>query len=139
MEPGGGRDDNRYTITFQVWHPSENASIDGCYRLVGENTFHEIDLEDGGLVCESPELGTEIPVQPGDVVGFHIDHESGPGNRGIQLDDSYSTERVWFQENATPTGESGCMFPVGDGRTLRMFTNHAPILSVTLGEFEKLC
>lgn len=101
-----------------------------CYRLVGENAFRDISL---GLVCESQETGDEIAVQPGDVVGFYISHESG-GERGVQIDDGYESESVWYGERLMPSG--GSQYVGGTGRddgSLQQFTNHAPILSVTLG------
>lgn len=135
VRPGGGREDGRYDITFQVWRPSDTVLISGCYSLVGENAFHGIDLGGGGLVCEVALAGSEIRVQPGDVVGFCGTHANG-GERGVQLDDSVESEAVWYAVDAQPSGDPQCVYSVGSGsgRMLRSFTSHAPILSVTLGE-----
>ena len=132
MEPGGGREDGLYDITFQVWRPSGNVLSSGCYSLVGENAFSRIDLGEGGLVCEAPPAGSEIRVQPGDVVGFHVTHARG-GDKGVQLDGSFDSEMVWYDVDAQPSGDSQCVGSES-GRTLQSFTNHAPILSVSLGE-----
>lgn len=136
MEPGGSRDNGRYDIAFQVWRPAENVSSSGCYDLVGENAFLGVDLGERGLVCEAPPAGEGISFRPGDVVGFRVDHKD-EGDRGVQIQDGegYSSEEVWYQEGAAmPTGDPGCMYPVGEGRTLQTFTNHAPVLSVTVGQ-----
>ena len=135
MEPGGGKEDGLYNITFQVWRPSGNEPSSGCYSLVGENAFSRIDLGQGGLVCEMPPAGSEVRVQPGDMVGFHVTHAEG-GDRGVQLDDSFDSEMVWYDVGAQPSGDPQCMHSVGSGsgRTLQSFTSFAPILSVTLGE-----
>ncbi len=135
MEPGGRAEDDQYDITFQVWRPSDTVLSSGCYSLVGQNAFRGIDIGDGGLMCEPAPAGSEIRVQPGDVVGFHSTHADG-GDRGVQLDDSVESERVWYARDAQPSGDPQCVYSVGSqsGRILQSFTNHAPILSVTLGE-----
>ena len=99
---------------------------------MGENTFRDIILGPGGEVCESPPPDEQIMVQPGDVVGFYQTHDNG-GNRGIQIHQGYSQEKVWSQVDPQPTGDQQCRFPVGPGRVLQSFTEHAPILSVTIG------
>lgn len=84
MQPGGAREEDFYSITFQVWRPSEDPPVNTCYSQVGNNTFNRITLGEGGLVCESPRVGEEIAVRPGDVVGFYGVHKKG-GTRGIQF------------------------------------------------------
>ena len=132
-----------YSITFQVWRPSPTVNSDGCYHLVGENKFANISLiGNGGLVSETPEPFDIISTQPGDVVGFYA--KSNKGNRdGIQLDDSFTGESVWFHRdtNSDPLEIRGdpavCPFPVGtqSNRTLQTFTTAAPILSVDMSEW----
>lgn len=136
----GGQENGNYDIKFQVLRPSENFANNGCYSLVGENTFYAIILGSGGLVCETPNPGDEILVRPGDVVGFHAVHNEG-GTKGIQIQDTYTDESVWYQVDAIPTGDPQCVYSVGYGntRTLQTFTNHAPILSVTLGKGTESC
>ena len=142
MEPGGSREDRRYSIAFQVWRLlSEDASVadDGCYSLVGENTFRDISLGEGGLVCEVPAPGEEVAVRPGDVVGFYVQHDGG-GDRGIQIEETYSNEEVWFQQDPVvdaPANNPACAYQVGVNNTLQTFTNRAPILSVTVGKFDR--
>ena len=135
VDPGGD-EDGEYDITFQVWRPNANTESDGCYSLVGDNEFLDIDLGRGGLVCEAPRTAQEeISVQPGDVVGFQGFHRRG-GNRGIQISTEYTDESVWHAVNPSATGNPQCMYPVGtgNGRVLQSFNNNAPILSVTVGE-----
>lgn len=134
MDPGGN-EDGLYDITFQVWRPS--SLREGCYSLVGENPFYEIDLGSGGLVCQSPEAGEEVRVQPGDVVGFYVVHREG-GERGIQIAEDYDNESVWYGVGMDlQSKESWCLHTPGGGTgspSLQRFTNHAPILSITLGK-----
>ena len=140
VEPGGGREDGEYDITFQVWRPiGVSANQSDCYQLVGENTFHHISVGGSGLVCEIPAVGDEIAVRPGDVVGFYTSHGS-EGRRGVQIDDSYESESVWYGERLAPSGDSQCVGSTAgsDNDTLQLFTNHAPILSVTLGTLYRI-
>ena len=104
----------------------------GCYHLVGENTFTDIILGQGGEVCEAPTTQQQIAVQPGDVVGFYQSHDNG-GNRGIQIHEGYSRESVWYQVNPQPLTNQQCTYSVGLDGILQTFTEHAPILAVTIG------
>ena len=96
-----------------------------------------------GLVDRT--LGPEgfLPVQPGDVVGYSMSRVGRTGERdGIQLEPRREDEgeEMWYQSDADPltTGSGSCLFSVGieEGRTLRSFTNSAPILSVDIGKGE---
>ncbi len=120
----GGREDGKYDITFQVWRPSENVMSDGsgCYTLVDRNQFLNIDLGSGGLVDEAPSLSNQIQVQRGDIVGFHATHDDGDG--GIQLDDTYTSESVWYTQSLD---NSQCVSGM-------VSNNYAPILEVTIGK-----
>ena len=36
--------DGKYTITFQVWRPGPGVEVGGCYSLIGQDTYADIDL-----------------------------------------------------------------------------------------------
>ena len=123
---------------------------DGCYGLVGENTFTNITLS-GCLVSVTPEPTNIITVQPGDVVGFYAVVGNARSSDGIQLDTSFTGESVWYHRNTdndplTTRGEiSVCPFPAGSqsDKVLKSFTNAAPMLSVDLSKqhnfLKKIC
>ena len=143
VEPGGGREDGEYTIIFQVWRPGLGVELDGCYSLIGQDIYADIELGRDGLVDRT--LGPKgfLPVQPGDVVGYSMSRVGRTGERdGIQLEPRGEDEgeEMWYQSDADPltTGSGSCLFSVGieEGRTLRSFTNSAPILSVDIGKGE---
>ena len=136
-----------YNIFFQVWRPSPAVENNGCYSLVGENRFTSINLDDDGLVSETPEPSNIISVQPEDVVGYYtfsrkdLDHDK---MEGIQLDHSNNIDSVWYHsgndDDTLISGASNCPFPVGTqiDRILTSFTNAAPVLSVSLCKFNIL-
>ena len=138
VEPGEGGQNGEYTIIFQVWRPGEGVGVDGCYGLMGQDVYADIDLGGGGRVDRTLEPEGFLPVQPGDVVGYFMFRVGNTGERdGIQLEPDGS-EEVWYQSDAVPltTGTGTCLFSVGteDGRTLRSFTNSAPVLRVDVGK-----
>ena len=142
VEPGGGGQDGEYTIIFQVWRPGLGVEEDGCYSLIGEDIYAEIDLGGDGLVDRTLEPEGFLPVQPGDVVGYFMSREGRTGERdGIQLErrEDDEGEEVWYHSDAAEpitTGSGTCIFSVGaeDGRVLRSFTNSAPVLRVDVGK-----
>ena len=141
VEPGGGGQDGEYTIIFQVWRPGLGVEVNGCYSLIGQDIHADIDLGAGGLVDRTLEPEGFLPVQPGDVVGYFMSRVGRTCERdGIQLEPRGEDggEKVWSQSDADPivTGSGICIFSVGaeDSRSLRSFTNSAPVLRVDVGE-----
>ena len=144
VEQGGNGDDMMYTLNFQVWRPAPNVSNTGCYSLVGSNRFTQITLSGSVTESLSPTAGDRIQVQPGDVLGFHVESASDqPDTRGVVLlrdrsvegDGEYETEEVWYADvNSLVFGNQMCPYPVGPGRALSSSTNAAPVISV---EFSK--
>lgn len=67
-----GTNSKHYTIQFQVWRPSSAVAVDGCYGLVGENSFEDITATSDGLVSQTPEPSSIIGVSPGDVIGYYM-------------------------------------------------------------------
>ena len=141
LEPGGGGQDGEYTITFQVWRPGLGVEMDGCYSLIGEDIYAEIDLGRDGLVDRTLEPEGFFPVQPGDVVGYFMSREGNTGERdGVQLEPRGEDggEEVWYQGDAVSliSGTGSCQLTVGteEGRDLRSFTKGAPVLMVDVGK-----
>ena len=86
MEPGI-QDNFRqywYTLDLQVWRPSptvDDSTGTGCYSLVGNNRFSNIDLSDGvARITPSPQ--DYIQFQPGDVLGFYVE-DANDGDNGV--------------------------------------------------------
>ena len=134
--------DLQYTITFQVWRPSEDVETDGCYSLVGSNTFSGVTVSQNGLVSGIPSESDMIQVAAGDVVGYYtiiqsistgVELDEGR----IKLDDSYHDEKVWYHTNTEEDplihGSEPCIFPIGTNGILNAFTTAAPILTLEIG------
>ena len=132
---GGGHNNGFYSITFQVWRPnSPSPVVDGCYNMTGSNYFPDIVLDSDRAVRETPLASKRIHVQPGDVVGFYLTAIENDNN-GIPFDDDYTDESVWYATgNIISTGNPTCQFPVGNGRTLSVFTNLAPRITAAVCE-----
>ena len=137
---------------FQVWRPSSSVGVDGCYSLVGENTFTDVIATRDGQISKTVPQAKVIHVEPGDVVGYYTrtrgDSDGGGGasdegggandNAGIRLDESYGEDRVWYHTNTEedPLMNAGpaCPFPVGSDKILRSLVNAAPMFSIDMGE-----
>ena len=96
VHPSGTNFNNGvYSIDFQVWRPSPVVGADGegCYSLVGHNTFPSVTfsaLDSISLSVMTPQQ-TMIAVRPGDVLGYFVvssrDNAEDPDERqGIQMD-----------------------------------------------------
>lgn len=140
--PENGRN---YTIRLQVWKPSQTVSSDGCYNLVGQNSFYDITAESGPIVTLEP--SDVITVFPGNVVGYYVyytqSNSEDPNIESvIKLNVNYSEESVWYHTNTKedPLFTSGspdtCLFAVGTepDRAIKSFTNAAPILSLNMSK-----
>lgn len=124
------------TFVFQVWRPGPGVEMDGCYGLIGQDTYANLDFG-GGLVDRTLEPEGFLSVQPGDVVGARV--SSRDGIRSEQREREKG-EEVWYQGDVEPftAGTGSCQLTVGTegDRTLRSFTNSAPILSVDIGKLK---
>ena len=88
-------------------------------------------------VSVMPQPSNTINVQPGDVVGYDV-----AGFAGIQFDNSFRDETVWYNEAPLPTTQGlACPYPVASQSDwiLTSSTNAGPLLSVHLGEYFPLC
>ena len=134
VEPGGGGHDGKYSIKFQIWRPSGGDS----YVKIGENSFPEVQLEDGsgGEINEEVQSSSEqLHFQPRDVIGYYLDQNSpGPmANGGLQFDTGFTQEELWYT-----TGNSDlqheCRLDISSGGDLSLSTTHGPIISVSLSK-----
>ena len=128
-----------YTLDFQVWRPAPNVSSTGCYSLVGNNRFTQVQLSGGVTEPLSPALPEDrIQVQPGDVLGLYVETtRDNPEGRGIVLlrDGEYETEEVWYADFSNPVFRNGlCMLAVGPSRTLSSSINAAPVISLAISK-----
>lgn len=121
---------------------------DGCYSMVGEDFYPDIQLGEFGLVNRTLEPASYLQVQPGDVVGYYQTRRGGEnvpegilherdrtegGDRTAEGDD----EEVWYFSNTLQnpiiSGGLSCPITVGPGRILSSFTDSSPILHVEIG------
>ena len=136
MEPGGGGDDEEYTLNFQVWRPSPTVDQtgNGVYSLVGNNRFTSIDLD--GDVTESllPSPSDYIQFRPGDVLGFYVEDAKDDKNKGVAVltTNSYTSESVWYA--STSQTVAGCPISVGSAGDLNTILRGAPVISISTGK-----
>ena len=160
---------SQYYIQFQVWR---STGIDGCYELVGYNTPLDADESlvsdsvimdgDGYLIPgedNAPDRCVVLPVresqqiefQPGDVIGYYVDHfrrREDRNNGGIQwiegedvvvhYKDDLPREDIKSQyaigiPNIDP---SVCGFPTetSDSHSLSTIASSAPIISLSISK-----
>ena len=158
----GGRNDEQYYIQFQVWR---STGIEGCYDLVGSNS--PLDDEDSEEFL-SPQGDSDDPLyrcvvlpvresqqiefQPGDVIGYYVDHFSR-GDGGIQwIDDSDEDEggvlvhyrdslprediKSQYAIGISNINPSACGFPTETSNSYSLSTvaSSAPIISLSIGK-----
>ena len=161
VHPGG--DNEEYYIQFQVWRPT---GTEGCYELVDYNEPPVDDRQERSEADSSStnppgsEYGTLSPVdhcvvltvreneqidfQPGDVVGYYVDHLRDRGDGGIQwIEDSevivhyrdgLPREDIKSQYALNVPNPTECGFPASDSNlyTLSASSSSAPIISFSL-------
>ena len=110
VEPGGEGADGEYTIIFQVWRPGLGVEVDGCYSLIGEDIYAEIDLGRDSLVNRTLEPEGFLPVQPGDVVGYFMSRV----NRTDERDMEYNWNHVGRMEARKWCGMQSLLQPEQD-------------------------
>ena len=168
VQPGASSE--QYYIQFQVWRPT---GIEGCYELVDYNIplddarMSETEISDSSVIIDaegflSPPLhrcvvlpvreNQQIEFQPGDVVGYYVDHFRDGNDRtngGIQwIEDSEvavhyrydlpreDIETLYAIGGPNPT-ECGLEMSesVNDGsHTLNTLVTSAPIISLSIGK-----
>ena len=134
VEPGGGMDDEQYTLNFQVWRPSPTVGDqmdNGDYSLVGNNRFTSISLS-GNVAEVTPSSQDRIPFQSGDVLGFYVEEaRNNDGGVAVLTTDSYTNELVWYA--STSQTVSGCPISVGSSGELNTMLRGAPVISISTG------
>ena len=175
----GGMSSEQYYIQFQVWRPTANG-VDGCYELVDYNIplddeqQEEMTISDSTSIIEAegflspPDTGAndplhrcvvlpvresqQIEVQPGDVVGYYVDHFRTGDDRtdgGIQWIDStavtvYYTDdiaRVDIKTQYALSSLDSCGFQVSEtsnSHSLSQSAVSAPIISLSFSESNAL-
>ena len=160
--PGGSRDE-QYYIQFQVWR---STGIDGCYDLVGSNS--PLDDEDSEEFLSPPgdsddplhrcvvlpvSESQQIEFQPGDVIGYYVDHfrdGQDRNNGGIQWIEENDDVVVYYRDNLprediksqyaigiTNMNPSACGFPTENSNlhSLSNIASSAPIISLSIGKY----
>ena len=133
VESGGGRDNRRYTLNFQVWRPSPSSSSE--YYLVGNNRFSAISLS-GNVAEVTPSPQDYIQFRPGDVLGIYVEEARvNDDNKGVVVltDSSFTSELVWQASIATSQAV-GCPVSVGSSGDLNTMIRGAPVISIETGE-----
>ena len=162
----GGSSDEHYYIQFQVWR---STGINGCYDLVGYNT--PLDDKDSEEFLSPPgnsndplhrcvvlpvRESQQIEFQPGDVIGYYVDHfrdREDRNNSGIQwIEDDEVV--VYYRDNlprediksqyaiGIPNIDpSVCGFPteISDSYSLSTTASSAPIISLSIGTCKYYC
>ncbi len=139
IEPGDNREDELYDIYFQVLRAAPQGP-EGCYDLVGYNCIERgmggVDELQRCIVLEDIPPDDQIQVEPGDVVGFRIEHfnNGNASDGGVQLVTDKTDVTVWYLMGAdTRTSDSStCHFLVGQGPELgrlQSSTNQPPVIT----------
>ena len=182
VQPGGSASE-QYYIQFQVWRPTANG-VDGCYELVDYNIplddarEEEMNISDSTSIIEAEGFlsppgdrndplhrcvvlpvreSQQIEVQPGDVVGYYVDHirrritdDQDPTDGGIQWIEStavtvYYTDdiprvgiKTQYALNVNPTACGFQVSPTGNSHSLTQSQISAPIISLSFSESNAL-
>ena len=138
MQPGGNVNDE-YELELQVLRPLpvDQDNIQ-CFSLVGmysttEGPNFPPDNINRCILINIP-LVNQIPVQPGDVVGFYSDRVRN-GDGGVQVDTNRGDVTAFYQErtNIAPSGPSSCSLIAGNNN-IADFTTAAPVITVVVGK-----
>ena len=134
------RDSQPYELELQVLRPLPVEQDDIlCFSLVGtysqrgrpDSPPHNIDR---CIVIDIPP-DDQIPVQPGDVVGFYSDNLDGSDDDGVQLDERRTDVTAFFRERdrIPPPSPSSCVFIAGPSN-IDETTSAAPVITVVVGK-----
>ena len=175
VEPGGSSS-VQYYIQFQVWRPT---GIEGCYKLVDYNIplddarMSETEMSDSSIIIDAEGFlsppgnnsdplhrcvvlpvreNQQIEFQPGDVVGYYVDHFRDGNDRtdgGIQwIEDS---EVAVHYRDDLPREDIMTLYAIGGPHptecgleisesvtenlhTLNTLSTSAPIISLSIGK-----
>ena len=137
MQPGGNPDRDIYELELQVLRPlpvDQNDiqcfSVVGSYSQTGGPNFPPDDI-DRCILIDIPS-DDQIPVQPGDVVGFYFDLLRNDGG-SVQLDGEDITAFYRERANIPAPSPSSCMFIAGSNN-IDSTTTAAPVITVVVGK-----
>ena len=130
MQPGGRNEE--YELELQVLRPLpvDQNNIQ-CFSLVG--SYSQTGGPDNRCILIDIPSVDQIPVQPGDVVGFYSDRLRND-NGDVQLDASREDVTVFYRERASIPAPipSSCMFIAGP-LNIDSTTTAAPVITVVVG------
>ena len=130
VEPGGSFHRGVYTIKFQIWRPTDCNR----YDKAGENTFSFVNLSPSSVINEIPPSNEQLQFQPGDVLGYYLERADNNNNGGLQFDDSFTQEELWYATGSSDLQNENRL-DVGTGGDLSISTNLGPIISVSFSEY----
>ena len=138
VQPGGNSERDLYELELQVLRPlpvDQNDiqcfSLVGSYSQTGGPNFPPDDIN-RCILIDIPS-DDQIPVQPGDVVGFYYDLMRNDDG-GVQLDTARTDVTVFYRErtNIPAPNPSSCMFITGPNN-IDSTTTAAPVITVVVG------
>ena len=119
--------------------PIDEFTGAGCYSLVGSQGISSIDIpdEDGDPVTLRPSLQSNIPFQPGDVLGFYIDiPDSDEIEYDIEIQSAPGNNHtVWYADDQnliTSTAPTYYFIGSSPPGTLATLRYEAPAISITI-------
>ena len=123
-----------YELELQVLRPLPVEQTDiQCFSLVG--MYSQIGAPIARCIVIDIPSDVQIPVQPGDVVGFYSDNVNREDDGGVQLDISRTDVTVFYRERANipPTNPSSCSLIAGPN-DIGTSTTAAPVITVVVGK-----
>ena len=118
----------QHNISLQVWRAGSGLGSH-AYSLIGANRVEVKPPEDHALVYISPHVEDQITVQPGDVIGFHLQNS-------ISTDEDFSLQYQSHANNVTlhfVTADQPLSIIQETTLSIQM-SETAPILSVDIGK-----
>ena len=119
----------KHSINLQVWRPTIRYGSD-VYLLVGTNNFDIEPPMEQKLFYITPPAISQIAVQPGDIIGFHLENN-------VSIDDNFSIQYKSYTNNVTVhyvmTEEP---LTVIEETTLSIrLSKTAPVITVDIGRY----
>ena len=124
------------TSKFGGHHPLWMTPLaHGCYRLVGNNTFTSISLENN-LAILAPSPQDYIRFRPGDVLGFYVEKAKDADDGVVILTSGSNTSELVWHASIAPTmatSQNGdCPYSVGSSGVLNTSKRAAPVISILI-------
>ena len=103
------------------------------YVKVGENYFESVKLNPSSVIDVTPASNQRLHFQPGDVVGYYLEQNQRGNDGGLQFDESFSQETLWYATGNTDLRNASAL-QVGSNGNLSTFKNLGPIISVSFSK-----